>query len=510
MTALLPPFPKFYATDASGVPLAGGLLYTYAAGTTTPLATYTDSTGGTANTNPVVLDSSGQANVWLTQGTAYKLVLENSVGVVQWTVDQVTGGIQGTAGTPGSVWRNGAGAPSNAIGVDGDYYLNDTTGAVYVRSAGVYSIVANIQGPAGSLLNRIINGRFYLGLGPWITTGTVPPTLKTLGSAANSGAVQQFADQSTIAVITNTGSVSQAFSTQTPNGSQFLTFNTSCWLAGTAAQNSNTGTVNVYLFDAQALTETLIGTYALTATSSTPVWSPQTIDVTTTIPIMGDYGLRFELTAVTDNTGGTSGTKGTYIGVDDVVLITSAAGGTAISTNALNSATTTINVSSATAPIAGQVLTATSPTTATWQAGPNIAYTGIVSQNLFPTVAAVTSTTGKMLGLAVQVVPAKSTRLKVTATGAISGGPAVTLNVELRYGTGGTPPANGTAATGTLIGSKLQWVTPGGTSNPSQFCQVGIVTGLTLATTYWFDLNIYDSGGASMTPSNITLLVEEI
>jgi hypothetical protein len=226
---------------------------------------------------------------------------------------------------------------------------------------------------------------------------------------------------------------------------------------------------------------------------------------------MGDYGLRFELTAVTDNTGGTSGTKGTYIGVDDVVLITSAAGGTAISTNALNSATTTINVSSATAPIAGQVLTATSPTTATWQAGPNIAYTGIVSQNLFPTVAAVTSTTGKMLGLAVQVVPAKSTRLKVTATGSIAGAPGDTLNVEHRYGTGGTPPANGTAATGTLIGSKLAWNNQNtGSSVPSQFCQVGIVTGLTLATTYWFDLNIYDSGGAPMTPSNITLIVEEI
>lgn len=41
--------------------------------------------------------------------------------------------------------------------------------------------------------------------------------------------------------------------------------------------------------------------------------------------------------------------------------------GTATSTNALESATTTVNVSSATAPSSGQVLTATGSTTATWQ-----------------------------------------------------------------------------------------------------------------------------------------------
>ena len=511
MTALLPPFPKFRAFDLNGLPLAGGLLYSYAAGTTTPLATYTDSTGATPNTNPVVLDSTGQANVWLTTGTAYKFVLEDITGVVQWTVDQITGGLQGVAGTPGSVWRNGSGAPSNSIGIDGDYYLNITTGDVLQRSAGVYTKVANIQGPAGSLLNRINNGRFYLGLSPWVATGTNPPTLGAAGSSALSGCAQQFADQSTVVVITSDGSINQSFSTQTPNGSQFLTFKTSCWLAGVLAQNTNTGYVKVYIFDGQNATETLIGTYNLTATSSTAVWTTQTIDVTASVPAQGDYGIRFELQAKTDNTGGASGTKGTNIAVDDVVLITSAAGGTAISTNALNSASTTINVSSATAPIAGQVLTATSSTTANWQNGPQVAYTGIVSQNLFPTVTGVASLTGKMLGLAVQVTPAKSTRLKVTATGTIGVGVNDAINVEHRYGTGGTPPANGTAATGTLIGSKNQVQSAGsGGTYSTGFAQVAILTGLTLGTLYWFDLNIYDSSGSTMTPSSVTLLVEEV
>lgn len=61
--------------SVNGVPVSGGLLFTYAAGTTNKLATYTDASGATPNTNPVVLDSQGQADVWMTAGTKYKLVL---------------------------------------------------------------------------------------------------------------------------------------------------------------------------------------------------------------------------------------------------------------------------------------------------------------------------------------------------------------------------------------------------------------------------------------------------
>lgn len=86
--AHLMPVPKFKATDSNGDPLAGGKLYSYAAGTSTPLATYTDQGEGTANANPVVLDANGEATVWL--GTSsYKLVLKNSSDVTQWTVDNV-------------------------------------------------------------------------------------------------------------------------------------------------------------------------------------------------------------------------------------------------------------------------------------------------------------------------------------------------------------------------------------------------------------------------------------
>ena len=88
--ASLSPTPKlqFFGTD--GLPLVGGKLYTYAAGTTTPIATYTDNTESSQNTNPVILDSAGQASVWLTDTTTYKYVLKTSEDVTLFTVDYVS------------------------------------------------------------------------------------------------------------------------------------------------------------------------------------------------------------------------------------------------------------------------------------------------------------------------------------------------------------------------------------------------------------------------------------
>ena len=88
--ASLSPTPKlqFFGTD--GLPLVGGKLYTYSAGTTTPLATYVDHTGTTQNTNPVILDSNGQANVWLLNSETYKYILKTPADVTLYTVDYVS------------------------------------------------------------------------------------------------------------------------------------------------------------------------------------------------------------------------------------------------------------------------------------------------------------------------------------------------------------------------------------------------------------------------------------
>jgi len=90
MTTNIAPQPKLQFFDANGVPLSGGKLYTYAAGTTTPLASYTNYGGGTANANPVILDSRGEASVWLGTGL-YKMVLKSATDVEVWTVDNLNG-----------------------------------------------------------------------------------------------------------------------------------------------------------------------------------------------------------------------------------------------------------------------------------------------------------------------------------------------------------------------------------------------------------------------------------
>lgn len=88
------PFTKSQFFDANGRPLAGGCIFTTVSGGTTPLASYTDFTGGTPNTNPVILDSAGRANIWLS-GSAYRIRLAThggtncASGVTLWTEDGI-------------------------------------------------------------------------------------------------------------------------------------------------------------------------------------------------------------------------------------------------------------------------------------------------------------------------------------------------------------------------------------------------------------------------------------
>jgi hypothetical protein len=88
MSAMLTPLPKVQFFTADGEPLVGGKLFTYAAGTTVPLATYTDFTGNTTNANPVILDSRGEANVWLGP-SRYKWVLYDANDVLIWSADGI-------------------------------------------------------------------------------------------------------------------------------------------------------------------------------------------------------------------------------------------------------------------------------------------------------------------------------------------------------------------------------------------------------------------------------------
>lgn len=80
--------------DNNGTPLAGGLLYTYEAGSSTPLDTYTSSAGTVSHTNPIVLDSGGRVpggEIWLTVNTLYKFILKTAADVSIASYDNVGG-----------------------------------------------------------------------------------------------------------------------------------------------------------------------------------------------------------------------------------------------------------------------------------------------------------------------------------------------------------------------------------------------------------------------------------
>lgn len=93
MTAQLAPVPIFKAFDNNGFPLAFGQLSTYVAGTTTPQATYVDSTQTTQNTNPIQLNFRGECNLWLDPTKTYKFLLQDLFGntIPGWPVDNIPG-----------------------------------------------------------------------------------------------------------------------------------------------------------------------------------------------------------------------------------------------------------------------------------------------------------------------------------------------------------------------------------------------------------------------------------
>lgn len=79
--------------DNNGLPLSGGMIYWYLAGTTTPVIVYSESSGSVANTNPVILNTRGEPvqPIWLPTGSTYKAVLNDSLGNLIRTVDNISG-----------------------------------------------------------------------------------------------------------------------------------------------------------------------------------------------------------------------------------------------------------------------------------------------------------------------------------------------------------------------------------------------------------------------------------
>lgn len=198
--------PKFQEFDSVGLPLAGGKVYVYSPGTTTPLdsyPTFTDAEASTnANANPVILDSVGRAAIFT--NTAAKIKVTDSADVELYTLDNLpdatgsagAGSIDTAALATGAVTeakiatgavtaaKIGAGAVTAAkIGTDAVTSVKIQDGAVTAAKIAINSVdgtkIAVGSDAQGDVL--YYNGTDYARLG----SGTAGRKLKTNGAAAN-------------------------------------------------------------------------------------------------------------------------------------------------------------------------------------------------------------------------------------------------------------------------------------------------------------------------------------
>lgn len=178
-TYYLSPFASFLQVlNDAGVVTPGLLMWTYAAGTSTPAATYTDITGGTPNSNPIQLNSAGRlpnVSVWQAGGIALKIQFSTNAGTVGApvfgvqigpTFDQVSG-INDPAALLTTLIN-----PASGSGVDlianamKSYDLVATVRAANVPSlAAGQTLIIDIEG--GVTVNDGLGGLFY-----WNATST--------------------------------------------------------------------------------------------------------------------------------------------------------------------------------------------------------------------------------------------------------------------------------------------------------------------------------------------------
>ena len=179
-----PIFNGWQGSDPSGVPLSGGLVNTYAAGTSTPTATYTDNSGGTANSNPIQLDAGGRppAEIWLSAGRAYKFVLTDSLSNLLATYDNIAGIPYASS----SVWSPSGLTPT---------YLSATQFSVVGDQTALFTVGLRIRYTLTStLFYGTVTASSY---GAGVTAVTVVVDATPLTSALNSVDVSQITTTNT-------------------------------------------------------------------------------------------------------------------------------------------------------------------------------------------------------------------------------------------------------------------------------------------------------------------------
>lgn len=189
--------------DNNGTILSGGKLYTYSAGTTSPLTTYTSSSGGTLNPNPIILDSAGRvpAEVWVNSSSIAKFVLKTSADVLIGTWDNIPSLVSSlnlTGTNNGVVYFNSVGTFTSGTNLTFDGTNLGVAGAATIGSnlnvAGPSALTGNVtaSGTLSVTGNTTLNsalttyGNATIG-GTLSVTGNVINTLNVTGTLTTSG-----------------------------------------------------------------------------------------------------------------------------------------------------------------------------------------------------------------------------------------------------------------------------------------------------------------------------------
>lgn len=203
----LAPNPWFTGFDDDGNIVPGGKLFTYEAGTTTKLATYTDVAGLSANTNPIILDAAGRVpSGFYLLPQSYKFILspandtdpptnpirtQDNIGSIPTTnIDNDITIVAGEALTAGEAayLSDGSGGL-----VAGRYYHTDADNAYSSTLPEVVFVVADIA--SGGTGTGRLNGRmtglsglvagsdYFLSATAGAITTTAPANARFVGRA---------------------------------------------------------------------------------------------------------------------------------------------------------------------------------------------------------------------------------------------------------------------------------------------------------------------------------------